>query len=177
MRDTFGTPNRLKFTCELSCYTLTIISLCMGAFFRSPIDSLGLVCPLLSFRALCLMFLMTWLFYLYFTLLITKRPPQHNLDRIMILGAGIFIEQVSPMLKARLDAALFIASQSNDNHVFIVSGEQGANKSISEALAMQRYLLISGVSKTHILMENQLTNTVENLAFSVLFFLTKKAFV
>ncbi|WRN72119.1 YdcF family protein [Staphylococcus aureus] len=65
-----------------------------------------------------------------------------------MLGAGIFTEFVTPMLAARLDRALDIYQQQASATKIIVSGGQGPDEPISEALAMQRYLIAHGVDKT-----------------------------
>ncbi len=79
-----------------------------------------------------------------------------------ILGAGIFTEFVTPMLAARLDRALDIYQQQASATKIIVSGGQGPDEPISEALAMQRYLIAHGVDKTDILMESHSINAYTN---------------
>lgn len=84
---------------------------------------------------------------------------------ILVLGAGIFNEQVPPMLANRLDQALNVYKLNPQSH-FIVSGGKGEDEPISEALAMQRYLHQQGVPNNRIIMENQSTNTYENIKFT-----------
>ncbi|MCP8592514.1 YdcF family protein, partial [Acinetobacter baumannii] len=83
-----------------------------------------------------------------------------------MLGAGIFTEFVTPMLAARLDRALDIYQQQASATKIIVSGGQGPDEPISEALAMQRYLIAHGVDKTDILMESHSINTYTNFLYS-----------
>lgn len=86
-------------------------------------------------------------------------------DTILVLGAGIFNEHVTPMLANRLDRALKLYNQQPDTQ-FIVSGGQGPDEPISEALAMFRYLVDRGVNPAQILMEDASTSTYENIKFT-----------
>ena len=56
--------------------------------------------------------------------------------------------------------------ESNPDTMVIVSGGQGADESVSEARGMQEYLLERGVAAERILVEENSTNTRENLLFS-----------
>lgn len=82
----------------------------------------------------------------------------------VVFGAGINGEAVSPRLKARLDACLKTVKQMDIP--IIVSGGQGADELISEALAMERYLVDHGIEASRIFREEQSTSTVENIQFS-----------
>lgn len=84
---------------------------------------------------------------------------------IIVLGAGIYTEAVTPMLKARLDRAIALSRQLEKVHI-IVSGGQGPDEPISEALAMQRYLIQQGIAPKQITMEDQSTNTRQNIYYS-----------
>ncbi|MGO2868570.1 MAG: YdcF family protein, partial [Staphylococcus equorum] len=86
-------------------------------------------------------------------------------DTILVLGAGIFNEHVTPMLASRLDRALALFNQQ-PNAQLIVSGGQGPDEPISEALAMFRYLVDRGVNPNQILMEDASTSTYENIKFT-----------
>ena len=70
------------------------------------------------------------------------------------------------MLAARLDRALDIYQQQASATKIIVSGGQGPDEPIPEALAMQRYLIAHGVDKTDILMESHSINTYTNFLYS-----------
>lgn len=94
-------------------------------------------------------------------------PEDKPVDVLIVLGAGLRGENVSTTLASRLDAAADYVENNSETKI-IVSGGQGADELISEALAMKRYLLDKGVSEEMILMENQSTSTEENLKFSKL---------
>lgn len=86
-------------------------------------------------------------------------------DAIIVLGAGIHGERVSLTLRDRLNAAIECYEQ-NPDALIVVSGGQGPQEDISEALAMERYLIEHGVPTEHILKEDRSTSTTENFAFS-----------
>ncbi len=86
-------------------------------------------------------------------------------DALVILGAGIRGETVSQTLKNRLDAAIDY-HKYNPESVIVVSGGQGSGEAITEAEAMERYLIANGIPEDKILQEDQSTSTEENFNFS-----------
>ena len=86
-------------------------------------------------------------------------------DALIVLGSGIRGETVSASLKQRLDKALEYW-EKNPDAVIIVSGGQGPQEDITEALAMQRYLVDAGVPDSSIVMEDKATSTFENFKYS-----------
>ncbi len=91
--------------------------------------------------------------------------PSYKEDAVIVLGCGIRGEEVSRQLKSRLDAA-FKYHKANPRAVIVVSGGQGAGEDITEALAMERYLVEKGVPKNLILKEEKSTSTKTNLVYS-----------
>ncbi|NLL79187.1 MAG: YdcF family protein [Clostridiales bacterium] len=88
-----------------------------------------------------------------------------NLDYIVVLGAQVKPDRPSKVLAMRLDRAYDYLTE-NENTVAIVSGGQGSDEPETEAACMRRYLVEKGISPERILLEDQSTNTVENLQFS-----------
>ena len=86
-----------------------------------------------------------------------------NEDVVIVLGAGIQGETVSGKLAKRLDQAVAYSSK-NPHAMILVCGGQGPEEDITEALAMERYLLDKGVRQERIFKEDQSTSTYENLA-------------
>lgn len=86
-------------------------------------------------------------------------------DVVIVLGAGLKGENVSKTLKYRLDKAISYYDK-NKNVVIVVSGGQGFDEVIPEALAMQNYLLKNEIPKNSIIMESNSTSTYENFVFS-----------
>lgn len=89
-----------------------------------------------------------------------------QVDLIMVLGAGIFTEKVTPMLAERLNRAIKVYQSQKHPPYMLVSGGQGPDEPITEALAMKRYLIANGVPEKRILMEEQSTNTYTNFLYS-----------
>lgn len=110
--------------------------------------------------------LTSYLLYLYWSLKFEHVHYHQPFSLIIILGAGIYTEQVTPMLAQRLDKGLRIYKSSSKNCKILVSGGQGKDEPISEALAMQRYLINKGVNETQIIMEDSSTNTFENFKYT-----------
>lgn len=88
-----------------------------------------------------------------------------KLDYIVVLGAGLNGEKVTPLLASRIDKGISIYKKHPGSKL-IMSGGQGADEIISEAEAMRRYAIDQGVEENDIIMENKATNTEENLKYS-----------
>ncbi|MGN1481136.1 YdcF family protein [Porcipelethomonas sp.] len=85
-----------------------------------------------------------------------------NSQAVVVLGCKVKGDSPSRMLRRRLDAAAEFLSEHED--VFcIVSGGKGDDEQISEAQAMQTYLVQKGISEERIIMEDQSVSTYENL--------------
>lgn len=88
-----------------------------------------------------------------------------NDETVLILGCGLYGSRPSRALMQRMDRAIQYLNISPVSNV-IVSGGQGRNEDISEAEAMYTYLIEHGISKERIYVEDQSTNTEENVLFS-----------
>lgn len=89
----------------------------------------------------------------------------YNEDAIIVLGCGIHGDRISVNLKHRLDAALEYCGKNRDA-LIVVSGGQGWQEDITEAEAMERYLLSQGFEQNRIIKEERSTNTYENFKYS-----------
>lgn len=107
----------------------------------------------------------TFICYALCTSAFSNVTYKEDFDVILVLGAGIFTDQVTPMLAKRLNKAIAL-HHLNPNARLIVSGGQGPDEPISEALAMKNYLIKCGVSSSSILMESQSSSTYENFLYS-----------
>ena len=94
---------------------------------------------------------------------------------IIILGAGLIGDRVTPLLAGRLDRAMEVyrtlrarVPQEGPTlpPLLIPSGGQGPDEVVPEAVAMRTYLREQGIPEEHILLEDQATTTLENLRFS-----------
>ena len=88
-----------------------------------------------------------------------------NLDYLIVLGARVNQDGPSPALNRRLNAVMAILDEHPDA-VIIASGGQGADEPMSEARCIRDELVKRGVDAERILLEDQSTDTAENIAFS-----------
>ena len=86
-------------------------------------------------------------------------------DAIIVLGAGIRGEIITLPLMYRLDKCVEYM-HNNPDAVIVVTGGQGPQEDITEALAMERYLLRKGIPGEKILKEEKATSTYENFVYS-----------
>ena len=86
-------------------------------------------------------------------------------EYVIILGAGVWGDRLSPILMNRMDTAVAYHAL-HPSAIFIVSGGQGADEWISEAKAMKIHLLTRGLPESSIIIEDRATSTQENIAYS-----------
>ncbi|GAA1292511.1 YdcF family protein [Saccharothrix xinjiangensis] len=90
-------------------------------------------------------------------------------DAVVVLGAGLIGDRVPPLLASRLDRALRLYRREVDAGrapLVVVSGGQGPDEAVPEAVAMAEYLERRGVPAGSIVLEDRATTTQENLAYS-----------
>ena len=90
-------------------------------------------------------------------------PP--GMDYLVVLGASVYANGPSPALTRRVNAVMDCLDQHPDA-VIIASGGQGSNEPVSEARCIRDELVKRGVDPGRILMEDQSTDTRENMAYS-----------
>ena len=90
---------------------------------------------------------------------------KRNADYIVVLGAGIIGDKVTPLLAARIEKGIELLHY-NPNAVLIMSGGQGPKEDIPESQAMAAYAASQGVDTEKIIMEQKSVSTQENLCFS-----------
>ena len=90
---------------------------------------------------------------------------QYDEDVIIVLGAGLRGEDVTRTLANRLDRAIEY-HRRNPYAIIIVCGGLGDQTTITEALAMKRYLIDRGVPEEKIIKEDNSRNTFQNLSFA-----------
>lgn len=86
-------------------------------------------------------------------------------DSVIVLGAGVRGDKVTLLLKMRLDRAVEF-HQKNPDAFIVVSGGQGFQETVTEAYAMEKYLIEQGVDKNKIIKEEKAVSTYENMKFS-----------
>lgn len=92
------------------------------------------------------------------------KPAQPG-KTIIVLGCQVRGETPSLMLQRRIDAALSYAEQNPESNI-IASGGKGSGETISEAECIRRYLIAHGIDENRIFLEDQSTNTEENIKYS-----------
>jgi len=95
----------------------------------------------------------------------TKDPVPSQVDYLIILGAGLNGDKLPWTLWERVDKGLRILQDNKDMRV-VVSGGKGPGEWITEAEAMQRYLVEQGIAKERIIKEEQSTSTMENFRYT-----------
>ncbi len=121
---------------------------------------------LLSFVALCIVFVAV--LAVVETVCIVKaakKKPAENAT-LIVLGCKVYGEKASRTLRERLDAAYDYLVENEDADC-VLSGGQGKEEDISEALCMYRYLEDKGINPSRLYLEDTSTTTRENLANSL----------
>jgi uncharacterized SAM-binding protein YcdF (DUF218 family) len=94
----------------------------------------------------------------------THEKPQPS-DVIIVLGAHLWGDQPSPLLRYRLDQGIALYRQGYGKHI-IVSGAQGDDELTTEAYAMATYLRRHNIPKGIIYLEENSYSTYENIKYS-----------
>ncbi|GGN95063.1 YdcF family protein [Saccharibacillus kuerlensis] len=149
-----------------------LIFLYLGLLVSSPLwtDHEELAMPILLMTAITGYLGFVFLCYLVSCVLYNLVRPKPPRDYIIVLGAGLKGDKVTPLLAGRLNRGIeFYRKQENLPYVppiFVVSGGKGSDEMISEAAAMRNYLLEQGIPSEWIRMEDRSVNTLQNMAFS-----------
>lgn len=151
------------------CALVLLVILVLVLSYRLESTDLGGLWPGRVRRLVCWgggvwLLSLAWVVVVIFSELDSPVPPSST--HLIVLGAGLKDgEHLSVILQSRLDRALELA-HSHPNVKVIVSGGQGTDERLSEAAAMQRYLLAHGVKADRVQQENRSTSTRENIVFS-----------
>lgn len=107
-----------------------------------------------------------WLasFIIVLCLLIVYNSPDavDDADYIIVLGAGLYGTEPSPILRSRLNKAYEMMQKFPDVDV-ILCGGQGPDEQIPEAQAMFNYLVLLGADEERLIRESESGDTNENL--------------
>ena len=108
---------------------------------------------------------------LYCNIRASKHIPKYDKDFVIILGSKIRNDgTLTPLLQGRVDKAIeFGKNQYKETHkkiYYIPSGGKGNDEVISEAKAIENYLISKGIDKKYIVAEDKSRNTLENMKFS-----------
>ena len=108
---------------------------------------------------------------LYCNIRAARHIPDYDKDFIIILGSKVNADgSLPPLLKSRADKAIEFAKKQYEvtkkKIVYVPSGGQGVDETISEADAIKNYLISNGIKEKEIIVENKSSNTIENMRFS-----------
>ena len=105
--------------------------------------------------------------FMGYTVLLQLIPPKRDFDYVIIHGAGLLRgREVSKLLADRIDKAIEVYHKDPTPPILIPSGGKGDDEEISEAEAMEKYLIEHGIPKENIIKEDKSMTTRENLLFS-----------
>lgn len=105
-----------------------------------------------------------------YALLYSRLGDPRAADYIVVHGAGLSGENLTPLLRSRVDKGIEVyraVRAEGMTPTLILSGGQGPDEVISEAEAMARYALKHGVDEEHILREDRSTTTEENVRYAL----------
>ncbi len=144
---------------------LGVVTLCIGLFY-SKIKRLTAIpffkiCKILLILFLCADFVLISFIAVYG---ITDNVS-YNEDAVIVLGAGVRGDKVTLPLKMRLDKAVEYHHKNHDS-LIVVTGGQELQEIVTEAYAMEKYLIQNGIDKNKIIKEENATSTSENMEFS-----------
>lgn len=92
--------------------------------------------------------------------------PEQGADAVIVLGAGVRGDRVTETLANRLETAIAYYEKNPDT-LLVVSGGQGKDETVTEAFAMEKYLLERGIPAQNILKEERAASTLENFQYSM----------
>jgi len=120
----------------------------------------------LIIKSLIILFLVSFILIEGLIIVNGNIKETNDVDYMIILGARLYGDVPSPALYERLKVAEEYLHDQKDLKI-IVSGGQGIDEYISEAEAMERYLINNGIDKNRIILEDKSTSTFENIRNSL----------
>ena len=159
--------NYLPLLLATGLLILTITNMIKNHYFN---DIKWITTPFSFVITIATYFAAIFFFFSVTALLYNWLPIRGKVDYIVILGAGLNKDKVTPLLASRIEAGVKLYQTQQKKHqqtpTIILSGGQGHDEEISEGLAMANYIREKYPTITKLLIEDQSTNTEENLRFS-----------
>ena len=97
----------------------------------------------------------------YFVWMHTARLQRRDADALIVLGYRCDDDQIHPILKERLDAALLLFRERRFRYVILSGG--AVRSKFTEAEIMRDYMVAQGMPEDRIIMETRSRNTVHNV--------------
>lgn len=166
-RERKSVANLLPIICLIALIVVEIVLAVINYF----LGDYQIIKILLTFINACISyFIFLFLMYAFTATLYKLLPSIRKMDYILILGAGLNKDRVTPLLASRIDAgiAFFHKQKKRKKHrpTIILCGGQGPDELISEAQAMSNYVEETYGFGYPIYLEDQSTTTLENIAFA-----------
>lgn len=160
-RESHRLANLLSLAAGVGIVGLAVLAL-VAVFSRNvwvgaAVASVLLVCAYVTF-----LFGYLLAYSVFYALLGRRR----GVEAVVVLGAGLRGDQVPPLLASRLDRAERLYQRergSGSGPLVVVSGGQGPDETVPEAVAMRDYLVRRGLPEDDVVLEDQATSTEENL--------------
>ncbi|WP_035719086.1 YdcF family protein [Gordonia shandongensis] len=114
-------------------------------------------------------FVFELLAYTGYAIAYSRLDRVRDADIVVVLGAGLNGDRVTPLLASRLDRGIDVLRECRDagrDARIVVSGGKGSDEVVSEAKAMSDHLVERGVDPDLIIVEDRSTTTAENLEFT-----------
>lgn len=153
---------RMFFT-RILCLTLavTFLALALNLLSHIPVPVLNALFLWIGWITISTLFALVH--YLSWSSAFSMVVLPEPIDVIIVLGAGLYRNQVTQMLAWRLDRAVALYQNHHGNPYIVVSGGTGEGDEVSEAEAMQAYLIEQHIPEDRIISEDQSHSTFENL--------------
>lgn len=140
---------------------LFAFGLTLALFFNVPVNKFTRVLKILAVSGFSVVFIMIGFIFIAGN----TDKADYSEDAVIVLGCSVIGDRISKPLMYRLDAAYDYYTH-NPDAVFVVSGGQGPQEDLPEALAMYYYLTDKGIPSKNIIIEDKATSTNENYRFS-----------
>ena len=115
-------------------------------------------------------FAITFVLFTLTAVLYNFYPIFGKVDYIIVLGAGLNRDKVTPLLASRIEAGIKLYNKQLKKYdhapTLIMSGGQGSDELISEAQAMANYINEKGYQPKKVYLEDRSTTTRENILYS-----------
>ncbi len=154
--------NMLSMAFSVLLFAYLTVWPAMGRLGRGLLGTrLYILISLLAFYLLALLAI----YVLSAVLNLVHLRKRRRADYIIVLGAGLIGERVTPLLAARIDKGIELLAR-NPKSMLIMSGGQGPGEDLAEGRAMADYAVQKGVAAEKIMIEDKSRSTEENLRFS-----------
>ena len=90
----------------------------------------------------------------------------HDVDYLIVNGAKLYGSTPSPSLQDRMEGTLHFM-QSNQNAIAVLTGRKWPYSDVSEAYFMYNCLIAHNIDKNRLILEENASNTLENIRFSL----------